>query len=56
MSIAELCQLLSPFVAVVLATAWLHAQFGRLREELAALRVHVHYLEQEVQRLRGDRP
>lgn len=56
MTVSELCQLLSPFVAVVLATAWLHGQFARLREELAALKVHVHYLEQELQRLREERP
>ncbi len=56
MTIAELCQLLAPFVAVVSGVAWMHGQFSRLREELAALKVHVHYLEQELQRLRGERP
>lgn len=55
MTIAELCQLFSPFVAVICATAWLHGQFSKLREELSALKVHVHYLEQEVQRLREQR-
>lgn len=55
MTTLEVAQLLSPFIAVVTASGWLHGQFTRLREEVAELRVRVQHLESEVQRLREHR-
>lgn len=55
MTTLEVAQLISPFIAVVTASGWLHGQFTRLREEVAELRVRVQHLESEVQRLREHR-
>lgn len=55
MTTLEVAQLLAPFVAVVTASGWIHGQFTRLREEVAELRIRVHHLEAEVQRLRENR-
>ena len=48
MSIADLAQLLAPFVAVLTASGWIHGQFTHIREELAALKVRVQHLEDEL--------
>jgi len=52
MTSLEVAQLISPFIAVLTASGWIHGQFTRLREEVAALKVRVELLEHEV---RGDR-
>jgi len=55
MTFAELAQLVSPFVAVLGASAWLHGTIASLRETIAMLSERVRYLEAEVERLRGTK-
>jgi len=55
MTASEIAAIISPFVAVLTASGWIHGQFTRLREEVAELRVKVAHLESELQRLRGNR-
>jgi hypothetical protein len=55
MTFPELAQLVSPFVAVLGASAWLHGTIASLRETIAMLSERVRYLEAEVERLRGGK-
>ena len=48
MTSLEVAQLVAPFVAVLTASGWIHGQFTKLREEVAALKVRVQHLETEV--------
>jgi regulator of replication initiation timing len=55
-NLAELAQLLAPFVAVLTASAWLHGTIGELKTTIASLTERVRHLEAEVERLRNRRP
>lgn len=55
MSLAELAQLISPFVAVLGASAWLHGTIGELKMTIATLTERVRHLEAELERLRSRR-
>jgi len=55
MTTLEVAQLLAPFIAVLTASGWIHGQFTRLREEIAALKVRVEHLENEVRERRMAR-
>lgn len=55
MTFAELAAIVSPFVAALTASGYIHQQFRKLGEEIAELRVRVSHLEAEVQRLREHR-
>lgn len=56
MTFAELAQLISPFVAVLGASAWLHSTIGDLKMTIATLTERVRHLEAELERLRNRRP
>jgi len=56
MTFAELAQLLSPFVAVLGASAWLHSTIGDLKTTIATLTERVRHLEAELERLRNRKP
>ncbi len=52
MTFEQLATVLSPFVAVLAGSAWIHAQLGALRETIAALQERIRYLERELEHLR----
>jgi hypothetical protein len=56
MNLAELAQLIAPFVAVLTASAWLHGTIGELKMTIATLTERVRHLEAELERLRNRRP
>lgn len=56
MNVAELAQLLAPFIAVLGASAWLHSTIGDLKTTIATLTERVRHLEAELERLRNRKP
>ena len=55
MTVETLASVLAPFVAVLGAAAWLHAQLSSLREVIAELKARISHLERELEHLRNHR-
>lgn len=47
MSFEQLATIMSPFVAAFCASGWIHAQLGRIREDLARMDERIKRLENQ---------
>lgn len=54
MTFEQLATVLSPFIAVLIASSWLHGQLSALREKISGMTAQIHALEREVDRLRSQ--
>lgn len=45
MTFEQLATILSPFVAAFCASGWIHAQLGRIREDLVRMDERIKHLE-----------
>jgi hypothetical protein len=47
MTFEQLATIISPFVAAFCASGWIHAQLGRIREDLVRMDERIKHLEQK---------
>jgi hypothetical protein len=47
MTLEQIATIMSPFVAAFCASGWIHAQLGRIREDLARMDERIKRLENE---------